>query len=75
MHEILGQCVVAPGIFGNQAPDSGNAELLAIGGSPEQKERWMYPLLARRAAQLLLHDRAGRGRRSDPAHHPGRPRR
>jgi acyl-CoA dehydrogenase len=45
MHEILGQCRYAPGIFGNQAPDSGNAELLAIGGSPEQKERWMYPLL------------------------------
>jgi acyl-CoA dehydrogenase len=45
MHEILGQCRYAPGIFGNQAPDSGNAELLAIGGSPEQKEQWMYPLL------------------------------
>jgi acyl-CoA dehydrogenase len=45
MHEILGQCKFAPGIFGNQAPDSGNAELLAIGGSPEQKEQWMHPLL------------------------------
>ncbi|SHL24171.1 acyl-CoA dehydrogenase [Pseudonocardia thermophila] len=45
MHEILGQCSFAPGIFGNQAPDSGNAELLAIGGTPEQKERWLYPLL------------------------------
>ncbi|WP_181784424.1 acyl-CoA dehydrogenase family protein [Pseudonocardia pini] len=45
MHEILGQSRFAPGIFGNQAPDSGNAELLAIGGSPEQKEQWMLPLL------------------------------
>src|SRR3981189_1113561 len=45
MHEILGQCRYAPGVFGNQAPDSGNAELLAIGGSPEQQERWMHPLL------------------------------
>jgi acyl-CoA dehydrogenase len=45
MHEILGQCRFAPPIFGNQAPDSGNAELLAIGGSPEQKERWLHPLL------------------------------
>jgi acyl-CoA dehydrogenase len=45
MHEILGECRYAPGVFGNQAPDSGNAELLAIGGTPEQKERWMYPLL------------------------------
>jgi acyl-CoA dehydrogenase len=45
MHEILGQCRYAPGVFGNQAPDSGNAELLAIGGSPEQQEQWMHPLL------------------------------
>lgn len=45
MHEILGRCRYAPGVFGNQAPDSGNAELLAIGGSPQQQERWMHPLL------------------------------
>ena len=45
MHEILGQCAFAPSIFGNNAPDSGNAELLAIGGTPEQKRRWMEPLL------------------------------
>jgi acyl-CoA dehydrogenase len=45
MHEILGQCVYAPSIFGNNAPDSGNAELLAVGGTPEQRERWMQPLL------------------------------
>lgn len=45
IHEILGECRYAPAVFGNQAPDSGNAELLAIGGSPEQKETWMHPLL------------------------------
>src|SRR3954451_8778321 len=45
MHEILGRCRFAPGVFGNNAPDSGNAELLALGGSEEQKERWMHPLL------------------------------
>jgi len=45
MHEILGQCAYAPSIFGNNAPDSGNAELLAVGGTPEQRERWMQPLL------------------------------
>src|SRR5690606_19165187 len=33
MHEILGQCIYAPAIFGNNAPDSGNAELLAVGGT------------------------------------------
>src|SRR3984957_1678803 len=45
MHEILGRSPIAPGIFGNQAPDSGNAELLAIGGNDEQKQRWLRPLL------------------------------
>jgi acyl-CoA dehydrogenase len=45
MHEILGQCRFAPGVFGNNAPDSGNAELLALGANPEQQERWMHPLL------------------------------
>jgi acyl-CoA dehydrogenase len=45
MHEILGRTPSAPDIFGNQAPDSGNSELLAIGASDEQKERWLWPLL------------------------------
>ena len=45
MHEILGRSGIAPPIFGNQAPDSGNAELIAIGGDEAQKERWLRPLL------------------------------
>ena len=45
MHEILGQTPYGPSIFGNNAPDSGNAELIAVGGTDEQKERWMQPLL------------------------------
>jgi len=46
MHEILGQSVFAPNIFGNNAPDSGNAELIAIGSTSEaQKEQWLWPLL------------------------------
>ncbi|BBG02522.1 MULTISPECIES: acyl-CoA dehydrogenase family protein [Pseudonocardia] len=45
MHEILGRCVYAPAVFGNNAPDSGNAELLAVGANAEQKQRWLEPLL------------------------------
>jgi len=45
MHEILGSSIYAPTIFGNQAPDSGNAELIAIGATDDQKERWLWPLL------------------------------
>jgi len=46
MHEILGSSPFAPNAFGNQAPDSGNSEILALAGTDEQKERWLQPLLA-----------------------------
>ncbi|MFT7645521.1 MAG: acyl-CoA dehydrogenase [Candidatus Poriferisodalaceae bacterium] len=46
MNEILGQCRFAPRIFGANAPDTGNAELLSLGGTEQQKKDWMEPLLA-----------------------------
>jgi acyl-CoA dehydrogenase len=46
MHEILGSSAIAPLMFGNAAPDSGNSEVLAMAGTPEQKERYLHPLLA-----------------------------
>ncbi len=45
MNLILGRCPFAQEIFGNMAPDSGNAELLAEGGTAEQKEKWLWPNL------------------------------
>lgn len=45
MHEILGRTRSATILFGNQAPDSGNSELLAVGASKAQKDRWLWPLL------------------------------
>ena len=45
MHEILGECFFAPLVFGNNAPDSGNAELIAIAATDEQKDKWLWPLL------------------------------
>ncbi|HET7338243.1 MAG TPA: acyl-CoA dehydrogenase family protein [Candidatus Dormibacteraeota bacterium] len=45
MHEIEGASMWGPIIFGNQAPDSGNSEILAQFGTEEQKQRWLYPLL------------------------------
>jgi acyl-CoA dehydrogenase len=46
MHEILGSSPLGPFAFGNQAPDSGNSEILAMAGTPAQKDRWLAPLLA-----------------------------
>ncbi len=69
MHEILGQSPLAPVVFGNNAPDSGNAELLAVGieasGNEAQREQWLQPLLdgeLRSAFSMTEPDTAG----SDP---------
>ena len=49
MHEGLGQSPYGPVVFGNNAPDSGNAELLAVGiemsGREDQRTQWLQPLL------------------------------
>jgi len=45
MNELLGRSGWAPAVFGCQAPDSGNAEILAHYGTPEQKARYLQPLL------------------------------
>ena len=76
MHEILGTSPIAPLAFGNQAPDSGNSEILALAGTPEQKERYLHPLFAgdlRSAFSMTEPDTAG----SDPTllQDPRRPRR
>jgi acyl-CoA dehydrogenase len=45
LNEILGRSTWAPTIFGCQAPDSGNAEILAHYGTEEQKAKYLQPLL------------------------------
>lgn len=45
LNEIIGRSRWAPSAFGCQAPDSGNAEILALFGTDEQKARYLRPLL------------------------------
>jgi acyl-CoA dehydrogenase len=45
MNEIIGRSHWAPTIFGTAAPDTGNAEILAMFGTEEQKQRYLQPLL------------------------------
>jgi acyl-CoA dehydrogenase len=45
MNEILGRTSWGPTIFGTQAPDTGNAEIIAHYGTDEQKAMYLRPLL------------------------------
>jgi acyl-CoA dehydrogenase len=46
MNEMLGTSTFGPVVFGCQGPDSGNSEILAMFGTPEQKKQYLEPLLA-----------------------------
>jgi len=46
LNEHIGRSAFGQLVFGCQAPDAGNAEILYLFGTDEQKERWLQPLVA-----------------------------
>jgi alkylation response protein AidB-like acyl-CoA dehydrogenase len=46
LNEHIGRSLWGQLVFGCQAPDAGNAEILHLFGTPAQQERWLRPLVA-----------------------------
>jgi len=64
LNEILGRSQWASIVFGCQAPDTGNAEIIAHYGTPEQKQQYLQRFLDGECFLVLLDDGAARG--ADP---------
>jgi len=46
LNEYIGRSMFGQLVFGCQAPDAGNAEILHMFGTDDQKARWLQPLVA-----------------------------
>ena len=76
LNEQIGRSYWGQLVFGCQAPDAGNGEILALHGTPQQRERWLRPLVAGEVRSFFGMTEPERlGRRPDDAREPGAQRR
>src|SRR5258708_3118926 len=64
LNEVIGRSPHGPIVFGCQAPESGNAEILARYGTETQKQRYLEPRLAAESVSAFSMTEAAGG--SDP---------
>jgi acyl-CoA dehydrogenase len=69
-NEILGRYASAPALFGCQAPDTGNMDILAKYGTAEQKKKYLEPLFAQeiRSAYCMTEPQGGADTRNLRTH-------
>ena len=66
LNEILGRTEWGPTIFGTQAPDTCNAEILAHYGTDAQKARFLQPLIATSLRKLTPQEVAALSKKDRP---------
>ncbi|MXQ14858.1 acyl-CoA dehydrogenase family protein [Microvirga makkahensis] len=66
-YEAMNRSIFGPVVFNSAAPDDGNMMLLETAGTPEQKERWLQPIVSGdvRSAFAMTEPHPGGG--SDPS--------
>ncbi len=66
MYEEANRSIFGPVCFNCSAPDDGNMNLLAKIGTPEQKEKWLRPIVEGRARSAFVMTEPSPGSGSDP---------
>ncbi|HEY7244034.1 MAG TPA: acyl-CoA dehydrogenase family protein [Xanthobacteraceae bacterium] len=67
MYEEANRSLFGPLAFNCAAPDDGNMNLLARAGTPEQKEKWLRPIVESRVRSAFAMTEPAPGSGSDPA--------
>src|SRR3954453_18463685 len=66
MYEAANRSIFGPLVFNCAAPDDGNMNLLALVGTPAQKEKWLRPIVEGRVRSAFAMTEPAPGGGSDP---------
>jgi acyl-CoA dehydrogenase len=69
-YEAMNRSIFGPVVFNSAAPDDGNMMVLEAVGTPEQKERWLQPIVRGDVRSAFAMTEPGAGRRLRPFHDP-----